>query len=295
MYHARSIVQATKLLSGEHEKEVKAAIEGVNPMWLENWFDGLTYCTWNGLGQKLTDEKIYGALDKLSAANINITNLIIDDNWQSLDYAGQGQFQYGWTEFEADRNTFPNGLKATVSKIRNDHPNIQHVAVWHAIMGYWGGLSPNGHLAKTYDSVRVVREDAERRNLPLGGAMTVVSGKDVGRFYNDFYSFLADAGIDAVKTDAQFILDTIVKPTDRRELIRAYLDAWTVNSLRHFSVKAISCSMLKTFVVIHLLLGGSLTSVLFFTPSTRQIVDLTTNTYHSVTNSSNTLLQPNAY
>lgn len=243
MYQARSLVQTAKLLSGEHEKEIKAAKDGVNAMWLENWFDGLTYCTWNGLGQRLTDEKIYNALNQLSSANINITNLIIDDNWQSLDYAGHGQFQYGWNEFEADRNTFPNGLKATVSKIRKEHPNIQHVAVWHAIMGYWGGLSPDGHLAKTYDSIRVVREDAERRNLPLGGAMTVVSEKDVGRFYNDFYSFLSDAGIDAVKTDAQFILDTIVKPTDRRELIRAYLDAWTVSSLKYFSIKAISCSM----------------------------------------------------
>jgi hypothetical protein len=46
--------------------------------------DGLSYCTWNGLGQGLTEEKIFTALDSLSKNEINISNLIIDDNWQSL-------------------------------------------------------------------------------------------------------------------------------------------------------------------------------------------------------------------
>ncbi len=46
--------------------------------------DGLSYCTWNGLGQNLTEQKLFDALDSLSKNNINISNLIIDDNWQSL-------------------------------------------------------------------------------------------------------------------------------------------------------------------------------------------------------------------
>ena len=46
--------------------------------------DGLSYCTWNGLGQNLNEEKVLKALESLSKHNINITGLIIDDNWQSL-------------------------------------------------------------------------------------------------------------------------------------------------------------------------------------------------------------------
>lgn len=140
-------------------------------------------------------------MDTLAKNNISITNFIIDDNWQAIDYKGHGQFQHGWNEFEADRGAFPKGLKDLVTNIRAKHPSIQHVAVWHAIMGYWGGLSPDGHLAKTYKTVQVVREDAERRNLPLGGKMTVVSKDDVNRFYDDFYRFLASCGVDAVKTE----------------------------------------------------------------------------------------------
>lgn len=112
--------------------------------------------TWNALGQRLTEEKVLNAVTLLAKNKINITNFIIDDNWQSIDYRGHGQFQHGWVEFEAEREAFPKGLKPMVQRIRELHPSIQHIAVWHAILGYWGGLSPDGRLAKTYRTVEVV-------------------------------------------------------------------------------------------------------------------------------------------
>lgn len=157
--------------------------------------------TWNALGQRLTEDKILKAVETLAENKINVANFIIDDNWQAIDYRGHGQFQHGWSEFEAERTAFPNGLKHTVAKIREKHPSIQHIAVWHAILGYWGGLDPEGKIAKSYKTVEVVREDAKRRNLPLGGKMTVVALEDVSRFYDDFYKFLSSCGVDAVKTE----------------------------------------------------------------------------------------------
>lgn len=180
-------------------------------------------------------------MDKLAESKINISSLIIDDNWQSIDYKGSSQFQYGWNEFEAEPKAFPSGLKHTISHIRNKHPAIKHIAVWHALLGYWGGISPGGKIAKTYKTMEVDRKDAKRRDLPLGGKMLVVAKEDVSRFYNDFYTFLEDCGVDAVKTDAQFMVDTWVEAGARRDLIKTYLDAWTLSTLRHFSAKAISC------------------------------------------------------
>lgn len=193
------------------------------------------------MGQRLTEEKVLGAVDELAKHQIKITSLIIDDNWQNIDYQGEGQFQHGWNDFDAEPKTFPHGLKHTVQAIRKNHPHIQHVAVWHALLGYWAGLSPDGGLAKKYKTEQVVREDSNRRQLPLGGKMTVVAKEDVQKFYDDFYTFLSSCGIDGVKTDAQFMTDTWVSATNRRELITEYLDAWTISSLRHFSIKAISC------------------------------------------------------
>lgn len=149
----------------------------------------------------MTEEKVLNVVEQLAHHKINVTNFIMDDNWQDIDYRGHGQFQHGWNSFQAEPKAFPNGLKHTVDLIRKKHPSIQHVAVWHALLGYWGGLSPDGKIAKTYRTVNVVREDAERRNLPLGGDMTVVAKEDVNRFYDDFYRFLSECGVDGVKTE----------------------------------------------------------------------------------------------
>ncbi|KAI0126386.1 raffinose synthase Sip1 [Xylariales sp. AK1849] len=241
MYQSRNVVQAVKQVNHELDTELQALRDGVKPEWMENWYDGLGYCTWNALGQDLTAEKVYDALDKLVENNINITSLIIDDNWQDIDYTNESQFQRGWNSFEAEPKTFPNGLKETVSRIRSKHPNIQHIAVWHALLGYWGGITPDSKLDKTYKTVVVEREDLKRRNLPLGGPMTVIAQEDVGKFYDDFYRFLSDCGIDGVKTDAQFMIDCVESAKHRRELTNTYLDAWMISSLRYFSIKAISC------------------------------------------------------
>ncbi|CAK7268318.1 hypothetical protein SEPCBS57363_003031 [Sporothrix epigloea] len=246
MYHARSLVH--QMAADQHKitlSEMQTLADEVKPAWLENWYDGLGFCTWNALGQNLSEDKIVDAVDELARQGIRIANLIIDDNWQSIDRAHPGgQFQYTWTRFEADPQQFPNGLKHAVQRIRTLHPTIEHVAVWHALLGYWGGITSavsGGELARDYASVVVERAHPKRRNLPVAGPMIVVAEPDVQRFFNDFYTFLADCGVDGVKTDAQFMMDTWTSASVRRDLTTAYQDAWTVATLRHFGSRAVSC------------------------------------------------------
>ncbi|KAI5370983.1 Putative glycosyl hydrolase 36, aldolase-type TIM barrel, glycoside hydrolase superfamily [Septoria linicola] len=239
-YHARKIVQAYGV-AGDENADIKKLMETIqpddnpNPEWLEEWYDGFTFCTWNALGQKLTAQKIHDALDDLAKENINITNLIIDDNWQSLS-EGDSQFTKGWSAFEANKEGFPDGMKKTTAEIRRRHPNIKHIAVWHAILGYWGGIDPEGKIAQNYKTIEVEKEPGV-----AGGKFTVVAAEDAKRMYDDFYSFLASAGVDSVKTDAQFFLDLLLHAPDRRNLIQTYQDAWAVAHLRHLSSRAISC------------------------------------------------------
>ena len=81
--------------------------------------------------------------------------------------------------------------------------------------------------------------------MPLGGRMTVVGAVDVRRMYDDFYRFLADAGVSGAKTDVQFMTDTWEESWARRGLAGDYLDAWTVASLRHLGGRTIA-SMSQT-------------------------------------------------
>ncbi|EMC94492.1 glycoside hydrolase family 36 protein [Baudoinia panamericana UAMH 10762] len=243
-YHSRKVM--ITLGATNADAETKTLMDGeVKPEWLEEWYDGLTYCTWNGLGQDLTSDKIYHALDELSQHNINITNLIIDDNWQSLSHADT-QFHRGWLDFEANKEGFPDGLKKTTSEIRTRHPNVNHIAVWHAILGYWGGVSPEGGLAKRYRTIEVQKEAGV-----AGGKFTVVHPDDAKQMYDDFYRFLSSSGVDSVKTDAQFFLDLLLHAPDRRTMTTQYQDAWTLAHLRHFSSRAISCMSQTPAIMFH--------------------------------------------
>ncbi|KAL4869469.1 hypothetical protein BDV12DRAFT_167795 [Aspergillus spectabilis] len=223
VYEARKLVRPYDISADEPKVQ-----------WLSSWYDGLTYCTWNGIGQNLTEEKILSALDDLQTNGIKIKGLIIDDNWQSLDNDGAGGWHRGWTRFEAN-DAFPQGLAKTVATIRERHPNIEYITVWHALLGYWGGISPTGELAATYKTKEV------QTNSTIRSSVLAIDPDDIQRFYNDFYSFLSGAGITGVKTDAQSFLDLMNDPEDRRRFATAYQDAWSISSLRHFGPKVISC------------------------------------------------------
>ncbi|KAH0561963.1 hypothetical protein GP486_003326 [Trichoglossum hirsutum] len=85
MNRAREIASQEQVELGNAEAQLQT-YGGVEPKWYEFWYDGLGYCTWNSLGQDLSEEKILHALEDLDKNNIRISNLIIDDNWQSLVY-----------------------------------------------------------------------------------------------------------------------------------------------------------------------------------------------------------------
>ncbi|KAJ9606256.1 hypothetical protein H2200_009217 [Cladophialophora chaetospira] len=221
----------------------------LNPQWLASWYDSLAYCTWNSLGQDLNAEKIMAGLDSLAQHKIYISTLIIDDNWQALD-GTQGetnQFHRGWKEFEANPLGFPEGLKSAVDKIRETHPKIRDVAVWHALMGYWGGISPYGKLAQTYKTLEVTF----REGTPMAGRKLAIHPDDIHRMYDDFYRFLSNAGITGVKTDVQFALDLLNDTLDRRSFTDTYQSAWTQAHLRHLSGKAISCMSMLPQILFH--------------------------------------------
>jgi hypothetical protein len=144
------------------------------------------------------------------------------------------------TSFEANQEGFPSGLWHTVHEIRQRNPKIQHIAVWHAILGYWGGISPDGILAKDYKTVKASGPD-----------WLCIDPDDLTRWYSNFYEFLQVCGVDAVKTDAQFMLDDLQSAKDRRRMIREYQDVWSIAQLRAFSNQAISCMSQTPQMIFH--------------------------------------------
>ncbi|EGD90682.2 uncharacterized protein TERG_06908 [Trichophyton rubrum CBS 118892] len=217
--------------------------------WQPEWYDGLSYCTWNALGQDLTEQNILNALQSLKKNGIQISSLIIDDGWQSLDNEGQSQFERGITRFEASQVGFPHGLQQTIAKIRKENERIKHVSVWHALLGYWGGISPAGEIASKYNTIEV-----ERTGQLSSSKIKIVDPDDLPSFYDDFYTFLSSAGIDSVKTDVQSALDSLEGATIRQRCITTYQDSLSMSLSRHFQARSISCMSQTPQIIFHSLL-----------------------------------------
>ncbi|KPI42247.1 putative galactinol--sucrose galactosyltransferase 6 [Cyphellophora attinorum] len=205
-----------------------------------SFFDNMGYCTWNGLGQDLTRARLLDGLKTLAAQGVKFNTLLIDDNWQSLGKTGldfsEPGFR-GWSRFEANEEGFPGGLGSVITEIKKRYPWIQYVGVWHALLGYWGGLSHDTEFTSNYKT-RMVRAKL-RLNTP--GDVLIIDPDDIHRFYDDFYSFLRSSGVDFVKTDVQHMLGQLVDPKDRSEVPTAFQSAWTSAYLKHFEGRAISC------------------------------------------------------
>ncbi|EFY87717.1 alpha-galactosidase [Metarhizium acridum CQMa 102] len=176
MYHARTMVSETDAVSQNRTNS--------RPKW-----DAKAITGWE---QEWQDECVLPrAVEELARNKIQITNLIIDDNWQSLDRTGSDQSQCGWSEFEADRKAFPSGLRSVVAQIRNLHPALQNITVWHALLGYWGGISPDGLIAKTYNIIKVAQEG--ENSHPLTVFLNAVPNWDMFQTLQSYSEFHAAA------------------------------------------------------------------------------------------------------
>ena len=211
--------------------------DGVKAAWMEEWWDGLGYSTWNALGLELREERILEALKDLEEQDVKVSNLFIDDGWQSVDTADYTH-ESRWTEFEAREKGFPNGLAETITKIKEKHPTIEHIGVWHAMLGYWSGIAPDGTISHTYPTQTLPQTPTPA--IP-GSAITVVPASNAEQLYTDFYAFLASAGVTAVKTDVQCALDLLTSPPARRAFAAAYPAAWTRAHLTSLAGRAIAC------------------------------------------------------
>lgn len=187
IHHGRTIVgTADDTLSKEQRDQVKRSLADTDSTQLEEWHDGFTYCTWNGLGLYLDEHKILDASKIMDNNDIQASNLLIDDNWQSLDWFGESEHDRRWTRFEANEIGFPQGLKHAVTKIREAHPHVKHIAVWHGIFGYWGGTSPSGDIAKSYKTRHLKLQENGFESVQN---LTAVDADDALRMYDDFYRY----------------------------------------------------------------------------------------------------------
>ena len=154
------------------------------------WLNRLGWESKCSFGTEITHDKILDAIWSLRQRNLMPGFVIINEGWQQ--YAinlRENTPSPSMLDFDADKIRFPRGLCGLVEDLHN--AGIEHVGVWHSIMGCRGGIHPT--LAHKYS----LAPDDNEQYFP---------GHDLGQtfqFFCDYYAFLSKQGITFVKVDSQ--------------------------------------------------------------------------------------------
>ncbi|KAJ1877558.1 hypothetical protein H4R99_002944 [Coemansia sp. RSA 1722] len=164
------------------------------------------YCTWNAFYQQVSHHSVVSTLKTMRDASIAADGpfpawVAIDDGWQSVStYDGFGQLY----DIYANSEKFPGQLKQTVDELLS--LGIKRVGVWHALWGYWGGINPQGPLAKRY---KIEKYHRMRSSVAEECDIWLIASCSINQFYSDFYSWLGSQGISFVKVDYQAAFETL--------------------------------------------------------------------------------------
>ncbi|XP_075508934.1 putative galactinol--sucrose galactosyltransferase 6 [Primulina tabacum] len=223
--------------------------------------DYFGWCTWDAFYQEVTEEGVEAGLESLKAGGTPPKFVIIDDGWQLV---GGDEDKTQEIEEEAsqvkqskllrltgikENSKFQNkedptvGIKNIVNIAKQKH-GLKYVYVWHAITGYWGGVRPGVKEMEEYESAMIYpelckgvmeQEPAWKTDAIALQGLGLVNPKNVYKFYNELHSYLASAGVDGVKVDAQCILETLGAGNGGRvELTRQYHQALDASVTMNF-------------------------------------------------------------
>ncbi|KAL8189600.1 hypothetical protein R6Q57_029166 [Mikania cordata] len=214
--------------------------------------DYFGWCTWDAFYQDVNQEGVESGLKSLADGGTPAKFMIIDDGWQSVGSDDKkieesqplmrltGIKENDKFQSEDDPTL---GIKNIVDIAKNTY-GLKYVYVWHAIVGYWGGVRPEAEGMKEYGSLmkHPIASEGIIANDPLWKTdMLVLQGlglmnpKKVFKFYDNLHRYLAAAGIDGVKVDVQSILETLGSGLGGRvALTQQYHQALDASIARNF-------------------------------------------------------------
>lgn len=168
-------------------------------------FDYLGWCSWDAMNIDVNEAGLLEKCKEFNDKNIPVKWAIIDDMWAECRGLNKRPYKENnmflqmhtscLTEFEADHERFPSGLKHCITEMKKYGLKV---GMWHPTTGYWLGVDPESKLAKDFaDCLETV---------PAGRLIPRMERDKVFKFYNAFHTFFRECGADFVKVDNQSFL-----------------------------------------------------------------------------------------
>jgi len=125
--------------------------------------------------------------------------------------------------------------------------------MWHALLGYWGGILATSDAMKKYNPklvypVQSPGNVANLRDIAMDSlekfGVGIVDPDKIYEFYNDQHSYLSSVGVDGVKVDVQNVLETLGRGFGGRVAVtRKYQQALEESIAQNFKTNNLICCM----------------------------------------------------
>lgn len=236
--------------------------------------DKFGWCTWDAFYLKVHPEGVWEGVKGLVEGGCPPGMVLIDDGWQSIGHddepiseqeginrtaAGEQmpcrlikfEENYKFREYESPRVPQEKGMGAFVRDLKDEFKSVEHVYVWHALCGYWGGIRPNVPgmpesrviAPKLSQGLQMTMEDLAVDKIVNNG-VGLVPPESVAEMYDGLHSRLQSVGVDGVKVDVIHLLEMVAEEYGGRvELAKAYYKALTASVRKHFKGNGVIASM----------------------------------------------------
>ena len=200
------------------------------------------WCTWDAFYLKVHPKGVWEGVKGLVEGGCPPGMVLIDDGWQSISHdddpitdddhqegmnrtAAGEQMPCRLIKFEENfkfrdyksspssssstsPKVFNKGMGAFIRDLKDEFSSVEHVYVWHALCGYWGGVRPNVCgmpksrviTPKLSQGLQMTMEDLAVEKIVNNG-VGLVPPELVHKLYEGLHSHLASMGIDGVKVD----------------------------------------------------------------------------------------------
>ncbi|PHU23704.1 Galactinol--sucrose galactosyltransferase [Capsicum chinense] len=236
--------------------------------------DKFGWCTWDAFYLEVNPQGVWEGVKGLVEGGCPPGLVLIDDGWQSIchddddpitDQEGMNRTaageqmpcrlikfeeNYKFWDYESPRGK-GKGMGAFVKDLKEEFKSVEHVYLWHALCGYWGGIRPNVTnmpecrviSPKLSQGLQMTMEDLAVDKIVNNG-VGLVPPEKVHEMYEGLHSHLESAGIDGVKVDVIHSLEMLSEDYGGRvELAKAYYKALTDSIWKHFKGNGVIASM----------------------------------------------------
>ena len=227
---------------------------------LPAFVDEFGWCTWDAFYQDVSPEKIRDGLASFAAGGVSPRLFILDDGWQSE--RGFPVVARRLTSLAAN-DKFDGSLAPTVAMAKAEF-GVSTFLVWHAMVGYWGGVDPESLPAYHAQVIPRAFSEGCLSHEPgvqhwWGTEVGVVPPDHIDRFFHDYHDRLRREGVDGVKVDTQAVLEGVSAGLGGRvHVMKRYRQALEGAAHVHFQGNLINC-MSNANEMHYMALGTTLT------------------------------------